>query len=154
MESSPIDNPKIDIPKSDAVTDFINIGNNSIKNIKYPFNGQATNLIDKFLVFAYDQKTKEYTINNHLNYSLRETIETRYCSCDFQERPNLVNEICNDFHKDLLDNELILELLFPNIPKMYYLPKSDANLKKQENDDILTQTYQIIFSIQGLMKSS
>ena len=147
MESSPIDNPKIDIPKSDAVTDFINIGNNSIKNIKYPFNGQATNLIDKFLVFAYDQKTKEYTINNHLNYSLRETIETRYCSCDFQERPNLVNEICNDFHKDLLDNELILELLFPNIPKMYYLPKSDANLKKQENDDILTQTYQIIFSL-------
>ena len=147
MESIPIENPKIDLPKTDTDPGFISVGNNSIQNIKYPFNGQATNLIDKFLVFAYDQKTKEYTVNNHLDYTLRETIETRYCSCDFQERPNIINEICNDYHKDLLDNELISELLFPNIPKMYYLPKSDTNLKKEDNDDILTQTYQIIFSL-------
>ena len=145
MESTPGDTPKVDTPKSDSDPKLRFIKKKN--NIKYPFNGQAKNLIDKFLIFAYDQKTKEYTINNFLDYSIRKTIDTRYCSCNFQERPNIVNEICNDYHKDLLDNELISELIFPNIPKMYYLPKIDANLKKVENDDILTQTYQIIFSI-------
>ena len=146
MESAPGDAPKIDIPKSDAENGYIETGKVT-KNIKYPFNGQSAYLIDKFLIFAYDQKTKEYTINNFLNYSIRDKIETRYGSCDFQERPNIVNEICNDYHKDLLDDELISELIFPNIPKMYYLAKNDMNLKKEENDDILTQTYQIIFSL-------
>jgi hypothetical protein len=146
MESSPGDMPKIDKPKMDSEPEYSNTPD-GFTNIKYPFNGRATNLIDKFLVFAYDQKTKEYTVENHLDYKFRETVDTRYCSCDFQERPNIINEICNDYHKDLLDNELISELIFPNIPKMYYLPKSDVNLQKEENDDILTQTYQIIFSI-------
>ena len=146
MESAPGDMPKIDKPKVDSESEYLKTGE-GIKNLKYPFNGRATNLIDKFLVFAYDQKTKEYTIENHMDYKFRDAVETRYCSCDFQERPNIVNEICNDYHKDLLDNELISELVFPNIPKMYYLPKDDTNLKKEEGDDILTQTYQIIFSI-------
>ena len=146
MENAAGENPKIDIPKSDSETIFINTGE-GIKNIKYPFNGQATNLIDKFLVFAYDQKTKEYTANYNLDKSIQERIQTRFWTGNFQERPNVVNEICNDYHKDLLDNELISELIFPNIPKMYYLSKSEANNPKEESDDILTQTYQIIFSI-------
>ena len=145
MESAPSENPAVDNPKSTS-TEPEYKNRNGI-NIKYPYNGRAWNLIDKFLIFAYDQKTKEYTINNFLDDSIRETIETRYCLCQFQERPNTINEICNDYHKDLLENELILELLFPNIPKMYYLRKSEANLKKEENDDILTQTSTIIFSL-------
>ena len=146
MESSPGDMPKIDMPKVDSETELLKSGE-GITNLKYPFNGRATNLIDKFLVFAYDQKTKEYTKENHMDYKYRDTVETRYCRCKFQERPNIVNEICNDYHKDLLDNELISELIFPNLPVMYYLPKGDTNLKKEEGDDLLTQTYQIIFSI-------
>ena len=144
MESAPCDSPTVDNPKSNSEKE--NKINND-KNLKYPFNGKALNLIDKFLIFAYDQKTKEYTIDNFLDDSIRETIETRFCFCQFQERPNIINEICNDYHKDLLDNDLILELLFPNIPKMYYLRKSEANLKKEESDDILTQTSIIIFSL-------
>ena len=146
MENTAGETPKIDIPKSDSETIYINTGQ-GIKNIKYPFNGQATNLIDKFLVFAYDQKTKEYTANYNLDKSIQDKIETRFWTGNFQERPNVVNEICNDYHKDLLDNDLISELIFPNIPKMYYLSKSEASQKKEESDDILTQTYQIIFSI-------
>ena len=146
MENTAGETPKIDIPKSDSETIYINTGE-GIKNIKYPFNGQATNLIDKFLVFAYDQKTKEYTANYNLDKSIQDKIQTRFWTGNFQERPNVVNEICNDYHKDLLDNELISELIFPNIPKMYYLSKSEANQQKEESDDILTQTYQIIFSI-------
>ena len=37
---------------------------NSDKKIKYPFDGQAPNLIDKFLVLGYDQKTIEFTYKN------------------------------------------------------------------------------------------
>ena len=146
MENTAGETPKIDIPKSDSETIYINTGE-GIKNIKYPFNGQATNLIDKFLVFAYDQKTKEYTANYNLDKSIQDRIQTRFWTGNFQERPNVVNEICNDYHKDLLDNDLISELIFPNIPKMYYLSKFEANQQKEESDDILTQTYQIIFSI-------
>ena len=61
MESAPGDAPKIDIPKSDAEKGYIETGKVT-KNIKYPFNGQSAYLIDKFLIFAYDKKTKEYTI--------------------------------------------------------------------------------------------
>ena len=134
------------MPKTMSDTTYINTGE-GIKNLKLPFNGQATNLIDKFLVFAYDQKTKEYTVDNFADKKFREVFRTRYYLCNFQERPNIVNEICNDYHKDLLDNELISELIYPNIPKMYYLPKNEINLRKEDNDDLLTQTYQIIFSI-------
>ena len=100
MESSPSDALKVDVSKSDLEALNPNSGK-GIPNLKYPFNGQATNFI--------------------------------------------INEICNYYHKDFLDNDLISELLFPNLPNMYYLHKEDINKEKKENDDILTQTFQIIF---------
>ena len=114
-----------------------------IKNIKYPFSGIAPNLIDKFLVLGYEQKTIDLT------YQLYEDSESKYTyfrAYEFQERPTIINEICNDYTKDLLDNDLILELIFPNIPKMYFLDKKDIN-EKAEEEILLTQTYSIIFSI-------
>ena len=117
------------------------------KNKKYPFNGHATNLIDKFLIFGYDQKTIEYTLKNIQETSLNEEFNTRYKICYFQDRPNLINEICNNYQKDLLDNEVILELLFPKNPKMFFLDKSDINSDKRDDDDALTKPYTIIFSL-------
>ena len=58
-----------------------------------------------------------------------------------------MNEICNDYCKDLLENDLILELIFPIVPKMYFLDKEDANKKKEVDEDFLISTYSIIFSI-------
>ena len=119
---------------------------NHIKEIKYPFNGVAPNLIDKFLVLGYDQKTIDFTFQN-CNVEPNETLKTRFIFYEFEERPNVVNEICNDYSKDLLDNDLILELIFPNYPQMYFLEKELINSKKELDEEIITSPYSIIFSI-------
>ena len=123
-----------------------NIDIDSEKKVKYPFSGIAPNLIDKFLVLGYDQKV----IDNFMLFGTEDE-ETDYQSrlkvFLFDERPTIINEICNDYSKDLLENDLILELIFPNIPKIFFLDKEDANKKKEPDEELLTSTYSIIFSI-------
>ena len=92
------------------------------KEIKYPFSGKAPNLIDKFLVLGYNQRTIDFTYQN-CNIDNNDYSFARYMFFEFEERPEVINEICNDYNKDLLDNDLILELIFPNYPEMYFLQK-------------------------------
>ena len=120
---------------------------NKNKNIKYPFSGIAPNLIDKFLVLGYEQKIIEYTFNHCENDAPNTDLKTRFRFFEFEERPYIVNEICNDYTKDLLDNDLILELIFPNFPEMYFLDKQYANTKKEMDEELLISNYSIIFSI-------
>ena len=117
---------------------------NHIKEIKYPFNGVAPNLIDKFLVLGYDQKTIDFTYQN-CNIEPNCHFNTKFSFFEFEERPEVINEICNDYCKDLLDNDLILELIFPNYPQMYFLYKSLP--LKELDEEMITNPYPIIFSI-------
>ena len=119
---------------------------NHIKEIKYPFNGVAPNLIDKFLVLGYDQKTIDFTYQN-CSIDPKENLKTRFIFYEFEERPNVVNEICNNYSKPSLDNDLILELIFPNYPQMYFLEKYFIKSKKEVDEEILISPYSIIFSI-------
>ena len=120
--------------------------NSKNKNIKYPFNGVAPNLIDKFLVLGYESKSIEYTLQFNENTDDKD-IKTHFRSFDFQERPSIINEICYDYSKDLLDNDLLLELIFPNLPQVYLLDKENMNEKRTPDDELLTSSYSIIFSI-------
>ena len=113
--------------------------------IKYPFSGTAPNLIDKFLVIGYEQKVIEYS--SQIENDEPNKYKTRFHFFDFEQRPSIINEICNDYNKDLLDNNLILELIFPNLPKMYFLEKKYLNTKKEPDEELLTVSYSIIFSI-------
>ena len=119
---------------------------NKNKEIKYPFSGIAPNLIDKFLVLGYDQRTIDFTYQN-CNIDPDQKLITRFMFYEFDERPNIINEICNDYSKDLLDNDLILELIFPNYPQMYFLDKESINLPKEADDKMIISPYSIIFSI-------
>ena len=121
-------------------------GEESGINIKYPFSGKAPNLIDKFLIIGYDPKTIEYTFENG-GCDPPSELNTRFNFYDFEERPFIINEICNDYAKDLLDNDLIIELIFPNFPQMYFLNKQDAYTKKEPDEELLISNYSIIFSI-------
>ena len=116
------------------------------QHIKYTFSGIAPNLIDKFLVLGYDPKTIDYT---YINCSISQSpdLNTRFNFYEFDNRPSIVNEICNDYSKDLLENDLVLELIFPNFPQMYFLDKQYINTEKEIDEDILISTYSIIFSI-------
>ena len=78
-----------------------NLDIDSEKKVKYPFSGVAPNLIDKFLVLGYDQKV----IENTFRYLRSEdedndNIKTRFQIFNFEERPTIMNEICNDYCKD------------------------------------------------------
>ena len=124
-----------------------NLDENPEIKVKYPFSGVAPNLIDKFLVLGYDQKVIEHTFKYFKNEEGRPDLETRFEFFNFEERPAIVNEICYDYSKDLLDNDLILELIFPNVPEMFFLDKKYANSKKEFDEELLISTYSIIFSI-------
>ena len=120
------------------------------KYIKYPFSGIASNLIDKFLVLGYDQKDIEHTLlreepkpvnikNNYLKY------------IDFPERPTIMNEICFNYNKESQENDLLLQLIFPNCPKLYFLEKKYIKEQKEQYDsNEETNNYTIIFSINPL----
>ena len=120
----------------------INFVNDNNKEIKYPFNGKAPNLIDKFLVLGYQQKTIDFAYQN-CNIDQEENLKNDFNLFQFDERPIIINEICNDYSKDLLDNDLILKIIFPNYPKMYFFIKKILN---QEEEKIL-KPYSVIFSI-------
>ena len=54
-------------------------------NIKYPFSGVATNLIDKFLVLGYEQKVIEYTFLHCENEEPKTDLKTRFRFFEFEE---------------------------------------------------------------------
>lgn len=122
------------------------LGNKQEKKVKYPFNGIAFNLIDKFLVLGYDQKL----IDNAFKHSKKEVKvnkKIRYEFFTFQERPAIINDICNDYSKELIDNDLISGLIFPQIPEMYFLKKKYINTNKELEEQKLIKNYSIIFSL-------
>ena len=116
------------------------------KDIKYPFSGIAPNLIDKFLVLAYDQKTIDFTYQN-CELDSEGNKYSRFICYEFEKSPDVINEICNDYSKDLLDNDLIIEIIFPNCPYMYFLGKEYINTPREKDEEMATNPYPIIFSI-------
>ena len=55
----------------------------------------------------------------------------------FQERPSIINEICSDYKKEWLDNDIVTELIFPNLPMMFFLNKS--KMKKSKSQKSINQ---------------
>ena len=144
MENKP---DKIPVKKKNNNNSEETDNKNKNLNIKYPFSGIATNLIDKFLVLGYEQKVIDFTYLNCENDSPKKDLITRFKFYEFEERPYIVNEICNDYTKDILDNDLILELIFPNEPEMYFLEKQYISTPKEPDEELLISSYSIIFSI-------
>ena len=113
-------------------------------NIKYPFSGVAPNLIDKFLVIGYEQKTIDKAYQNYMNMGPDPDYNTKFNCIEFEESPTIINEICHDYSKNLLENEHVIEIIFPEIPKMYFLNK---NIKETEDNRITITPYSVLFSL-------
>ena len=118
--------------------------------IKYPFSGIASNLIDKFLVAGYDQKDIEFALQQ--NELKKVNIKNNYLKyIDFQERPTIMNEICFNYTKQSQENDLVLKLIFPNCPRLYFLEKKFIKEQKEQYDNNEeSNNYSIIFSINPL----
>ena len=109
---------------------------------KYPYNGKAKNLIDKFLIIGYDSKCIEKTINLIYEKNIINSTSnpTQPIEVTLNEVPSIINEICYDYSNESLDNDLILELLFPNSPLIYFI-------KTPNNKNTVFPTTSIVFSL-------
>ena len=119
------------------------------KFIKYPFSGVASNLIDKFLVLGYDQKKLEKPIDYKEMENLN--IYNNYLKYFYlKERPTIINEICSNYKKESQESDVILQIIYPNFPRIYFFG-DDNNLDNKEkekfdlNEDLNNKS--IIFSI-------
>ena len=115
------------------------------KQIRYPFSGVAPNLIDKFLILGYNQKIIDDTSQNGKVFENFSKYEIIYKN--FSEKPSIINEICNDYIKDGLEEDIIIDLIFPNIPSMLLVNKAKMNANALKDMEILIQPRTIIFSI-------
>ena len=66
------------------------------------------------------------------------------------EKPSLVNEISNDYNKKVLDEDITINMVFPNIPIFYFVKESKRQLspskntfKKRRNTDFYTIKYEM-----------
>ena len=102
------------------------------KFVKYPFSGKSSYLIDKFLVLGYEQKVVETTLyNSELQKVNIKNNNLKYA--EFQERPTIMNEICSDYKKESQENDVLLQIIVPNYPKLFFYEKI---YKEKEQLDI------------------
>ena len=122
------------------------------KALKYPFHGGEKRLIDKFLIIGYDFPTlkRELTnqtlktdfnqnfINNTMLYQKDKNakfpiyeLELNLYSFILDEYPIVLNDISSNYSKSSFDNEQIIEMIFPKIPKCY-LYRRDNNCKNDK----------------------
>ena len=111
---------------------------------RYPFNGRSKYLIDKFFIIGYDYPTlnrilikNKLDINKKYSKNIEEELEknkSKQFPQEFQikEPPSLINEISNDYTKEVLDIDIIIEMIFPNKPNFYYV-KEDLNENIEES---------------------
>ena len=118
------------------------------KITKFPFNGRCVNLIDKFLLLGYEQNFIEKYLPKKIEEGIKEiknknNKNTLYEYKGLKERPTILNEITYDYNKELLDNDLISELIFPEEPTIIFVLKD----KNSSNENTEPQGYKVIFSL-------
>ena len=101
----------------------------------YPYNGRALNLIDKFYIFGYNYLTlKKYLIDETPKISEIKLDSEGFGSFKLKEEPSTLSEISHDYNKEIIDNESIKKLIYPN--DLFIL----FSIKEKENIILRRQT--------------
>ena len=101
----------------------------------YPYNGRALNLIDKFYIFGYNYLTlKKYLIDETPKISEIKLDSEGFGSFKLKEEPSTLSEISHDYNKEIIDNESIKKLIYPN--DLFIL----FSIKEKENIFLRRQT--------------
>ena len=122
----------------------------TIQNIKkYPYLGYSPNLIDYFLIIGFDLNFKTEKAKE-IPYSLKEIIPKERADNPEQDNPNILyrfdihkiqnkpvilNSIASDFTDGMLNEESILNHMFPNNYTPIYV--SEKNEKNEPNNQNL-----------------
>jgi len=113
---------------------------------RYPFNGRSKYLMDKFYIIGYDYPTLEkILIKEKLDFIQniekkteedvfeKNKIPTLPQEFQIDEPPSLINEISNDYSKEVLDIDIITEMIFPNKPSFYYV-EEDLSIDEDNHE--------------------
>ena len=103
----------------------------------YPYDGNASNLIDKFYIFGYEPSTlKKNLIDQNLKiYKENHQIET-LIPFQLDEEPSILNEISNDINKKIVDTKIVRNLIFPNKVNFYFRIDKIKKLDKRQSAEI------------------
>lgn len=103
----------------------------------YPYDGNASNLIDKFYIFGYEPSTlKKNLIDQNLKiYNENHQIET-LIPFQLDEEPSILNEITNDINKKIVDTKKVRNLIFPNKVNFYFRIDKIKKLDKRQSAEI------------------
>ena len=103
----------------------------------YPYDGNASNLIDKFYIFGYEPSTlKKNLIDQNLKiYYENHQIET-LIPFQLDEEPSILNEITNDINKKIVDTKKVRNLIFPNKVNFYFRIDKIKKLDKRQSAEI------------------
>lgn len=135
------------IEKEIKEKDSNNINENKI--IRYPFYGKSKYLLDKLYIIGYDNETIHKYLNEkmkkekiEMNDNIDTSVKMMRCSSKINqpkeiispfdninqylitEKPVLINEIVNDYNKESLDIDIVIDMIFPNNPIFYYVKGS------------------------------
>ena len=103
----------------------------------YPYDGNASNLIDKFYIFGYEPSTlKKNLIDQNLKiYNENHQIET-LIPFQLDEEPSILNEITNDINKKIVDTKIVRNLIFPNKVNFYFRIDKIKKIDKRQSAEI------------------
>lgn len=103
----------------------------------YPYDGNASNLIDKFYIFGYEPSIlKKNLIDQNLKiYNENHQIET-LIPFQLDEEPSILNEITNDINKKIVDTKIVRNLIFPNKVNFYFRIDKIKKIDKRQSAEI------------------
>ena len=104
-----------------------------------PYNGKQRNLFNRFLIIGYESKfiskitptIIEQCKNNPQRYSNGYKME---------HLPSVINSISFDYSQEYLDDDIVIELIFPDFPDVFYI-------QNQHEKNINLGTSGIVFSL-------
>ena len=119
---------------------------------RYPFNGNSKYLFDKFVLLGYDNLTRDKIISPKIPELIQKQPKNdkkdpneigtfiqgtkipynpyvKPTSFEIPIEPNVLGEICSDYTKELITNDKILELVFPNKYFGYFYQNLDSFYK-------------------------
>ena len=132
--------------------------NNSNTITRYPFNGRNKTLIDDFYIIGYNYRTlQKYLLKNSHNclsnsdnYFGKE--EKLMYTFQLKESPSLLNKMSNDYSKEILDIDIIINMIFPKMPNFYF--RKETYYKTKNTDNIVRKSMKISEKLNPKLKYS
>lgn len=118
---------------------------------KFPYLGYSPNLIEYFLILGYDssfiQKDILPGIDNQVKEQNEQSLDSQgsenkvFSEYKIKQYPTVLSSISSNYNKEMLDNDMIIHLSFPDPPKIYY--------NAQDNNMYDPNAFSVVFFLNG-----